>query len=426
MDDAIRNPGQGLSKQYRIGGLKELNVLLRKNHSCHILSLFRKTIPTQSKNLFWALNNVSFDIHSGEIVGIVGRNGSGKTTLLKILARITHPTSGYADIQGRVGCLLAAGIGFHAELSGRENIFLSGTTLGLKRKEVQQKFDEIVAFSEIEKYLDTPVKRYSSGMYLRLAFAVAAHLETEILLVDEVLAVGDVGFQKKCLGKINDVAGEGRTVLFVTHDLQAIRRLCNRGLLLDQGQLVHDGNMADVLKSYAQTWIDLPPERHWLSQMPGDKYIKIESIRVCNADGKTTASINRYQNFCIEVVYHIQKANFWPALCVQFHSSEGVHLFSAHDLDARNDYHLQQPTKIKETCMIPEHLLSPGRIIVHVGLCRFSPVYTEDFMLKEIVGFDIIDNTPIEQIKGPSEKNWYGAMQPNLQWQIVLDDKTCL
>ncbi|KPA11377.1 sugar ABC transporter ATP-binding protein [Candidatus Magnetomorum sp. HK-1] len=419
----------GISKQYRIGGMAEMNISLKEKITSALffpVTCFthshRVSSSSKSQKYLWALKDISFDINAGEIVGIVGRNGSGKSTLLKILARITRPTRGYADIWGRLGCLLDAGVGFHSELTGRENIYLSGTTLGLKRREIHNKFDEIVEFSEIENYLDTPVKRYSSGMYLRLAFSVAAHLETEILLVDEILAVGDTAFQKKCLGKINDVAGEGRTVLFVSHDIQTMRRLCNRGLLLDHGKLTMDAPMTDILSAYAHTWISLPPEKFWNESMPGDEKIRLQSIRTFGDSGETAAIVKRHKETGIEIVYHLLKSNFWPALCLQFFSSEGIHLFSTHDLAAREKqkdlFKSLLPIQIREICWLPKELLRPGRIIVNVGLCSFSPVYTEYIMLKEVIGFDVIDETPIEKQKGPSEKKWYGVLQPELKWEI--------
>src|ERR1700677_3817846 len=209
--------------------------------------------PSRSTEEFWALRDVSFELKRGEVMGIIGRNGAGKSTLLKILSRITEPTSGRIEIDGRVASLLEVGTGFHPELSGRENIFLNGAILGMGRSEIRAKFDEIVAFAEVEKFLDTPVKRYSSGMYVRLAFAVAAHLEPEILIVDEVLAVGDAEFQKKCLGKMKDVAGHGRTVLFVSHNMAAIETLCSRALLLARGGVVSDGQVDAVIDDYTNT-----------------------------------------------------------------------------------------------------------------------------------------------------------------------------
>jgi len=239
-DVAIRV--ENLSKQYRIGAPQARYKTLRESlvdmAAAPARRLRRLGQPSPENETIWALKDVSFDVKKGEVVGIIGRNGSGKTTLLKILSRITEPTEGYAEIKGRVGSLLEVGTGFHPELTGRENIYLNGAILGMKRTEIDEKFDEIVAFSEIEKFLDTPVKRYSSGMYVRLAFSVAAHLEPEILLVDEVLAVGDAAFQKKCLGKMGDVAKEGRTVLFVSHNMMAIAELCERAVTLDRGTVV--------------------------------------------------------------------------------------------------------------------------------------------------------------------------------------------
>jgi lipopolysaccharide transport system ATP-binding protein len=247
---------ENLSKRYRIGGpqaqyktLRESLVDMAAAPARRLRTLGR---PSPENETIWALKDVSFDVKRGEVVGIIGRNGAGKTTLLKILCRITEPTKGYAEIKGRVGSLLEVGTGFHPELTGRENVYLNGAILGMRRAEIDQKFDEIVAFSEIEKFLDTPVKRYSSGMYVRLAFSVAAHLEPEILLVDEVLAVGDAAFQKKCLGKMEGVAREGRTVLFVSHNMAAVAGLCQRAVLLENGRAKADGPSSTVIARYGE------------------------------------------------------------------------------------------------------------------------------------------------------------------------------
>ncbi len=221
----------------------------------------------ESREDFWALKDVSFKISPGEVVGIIGRNGAGKSTLLKILSRITEPTKGKISIEGRIASLLEVGTGFHPELTGRENIFLNGAILGMSRVEIRKKFDEIVAFSEIEKFLDTPVKRYSSGMYVRLAFAVAAHLEPEILIVDEVLAVGDLEFQKKCLGKMNDVRSGGRTILFVSHNMAAIRTLCTRGIVLSRGEIAYSGNAENCIREYEKT-ISTSLSGRWIRPQP--------------------------------------------------------------------------------------------------------------------------------------------------------------
>jgi len=253
---------EGLGKKFQIGGIQKSYYRLTDQLVDMIVSPFRRTgnlLRGQAggaadlSETIWALKDISFQIKSGEVVGIIGRNGVGKSTLLKILSGITDPTEGYADIYGRVGSLLEVGTGFHPELTGRENIFLNGAILGMKRAEIESKLDEIVAFAEIDKFLDTPVKHYSSGMYVRLAFSVAAHLEPEILLVDEVLAVGDMAFQRKCLGKMDDVAQEGRTVLFVSHNMALLQTLCERGIMLQQGAVFADGTITDVVDAYLQT-----------------------------------------------------------------------------------------------------------------------------------------------------------------------------
>jgi ABC-type polysaccharide/polyol phosphate transport system ATPase subunit len=241
---------ENLSKKYNIGLAQLRHDTLRDQLVDLISSPFKKRENSDDVGVFWALRDVSFDVMQGEVLGIIGRNGAGKSTLLKLLSRITEPTSGRAVINGRVGSLLEVGTGFHPELTGRENVFLNGAILGMHRSEISRKFDEIVAFADIDQFLDTPVKRYSSGMYVRLAFAVAAHLEPEILLVDEVLAVGDIEFQKKCLGKMDDVAKLGRTVLFVSHNMNAIQRLCSNTIFIDKGELVEKGPTRDVVSGY--------------------------------------------------------------------------------------------------------------------------------------------------------------------------------
>ncbi|MGH9800669.1 MAG: ABC transporter ATP-binding protein, partial [Blastocatellia bacterium] len=255
----LRIEAVNLSKRYSLVGKRERYKTLRDHIADSVTAPFRKigaafrrgaSESNGAKNTFWALQDVSFEVKAGQVIGIIGRNGAGKTTLLKLLSRITEPTSGYADVYGRVGSLLEVGTGFHQELSGRENIFLNGAILGMQRSEIERKFDEIVAFAEVERFIDTPVKHYSSGMYMRLAFAVAAHLEPEILLIDEVLAVGDAAFQKKCLGKMGEMTKEGRTILFVSHNMGAVRSLCNKGLVLSEGRLIESGDISRCIESY--------------------------------------------------------------------------------------------------------------------------------------------------------------------------------
>ena len=291
-DVAIRV--KDLGKEYRIGAKVEKYKTLRDSFASFAAAPLRRFARTSRRGdeLIWALQDVNFDILPGEVVGLIGRNGAGKSTLLKVLARITEPTCGFAEIHGRVGSLLEVGTGFHPELTGRENIYLNGAILGMRRTEIARKFDEIVAFSEIEQFIDTPVKKYSSGMYLRLAFAVAAHLEPEILLVDEVLAVGDAEFQKKCLGKMGDVAREGRTVLFVSHNMPAVQALCSRAILLRKGTVAIDGATGDVLREYlgylhatASQAFENNPERR------GEGPVRLTAARILDEHGQAVESL---------------------------------------------------------------------------------------------------------------------------------------
>ncbi|MDX2031482.1 MAG: polysaccharide ABC transporter ATP-binding protein [Blastocatellia bacterium] len=289
---------RGLGKRYRIGERPEKYRTLRdavteflSSPLRRVSSAFRRR-PDDERNSFWALNDLSFDIAMGDVVGIIGRNGAGKSTLLKILSRITEPTTGSVEILGRVRSLLEVGTGFHQELSGRENILLNGAILGMRRAEIERKFDEIVSFAEVEKFIDTPVKRYSSGMYLRLAFAVAAHLESEILLVDEVLAVGDAAFQRKCLGKMGEVADQGRTVLFVSHNMSAVKELCRKGILLDAGRIVYDGDSSGCIAEYLRR-LEAAPIR----LDAGSKELVLGNLQIHGETGAAGSGVHSGQPF---------------------------------------------------------------------------------------------------------------------------------
>ncbi len=293
---------ENLSKRYRLGegtrgGYRTFREALVEAAAAPFRGLARRAgrptqagSPREDEKTLWALKDVSFEVEPGEVVGLIGRNGAGKSTLLKVLSRITEPTSGRAELHGRVGSLLEVGTGFHPELTGRENIYLNGSILGMRRKEIDRQFDAIVAFSEIERFLDTPVKRFSSGMYVRLAFAVAAHLQPEILIVDEVLAVGDAQFQKKCMGKMGDVAQSGRTVLFVSHSMPAVRALCSKGILLEEGRVQTMGNVAEAVRAY-QSVIGLDGlragVRSWEpSEAPGNERLQLLGVRVAPLSGE--------------------------------------------------------------------------------------------------------------------------------------------
>ena len=362
---------RGLGKKYSIGGSQEEYLTLRDALVNVFKIPFRRLTQKdvdQSTNEFWALRNVSFDVHKGEIIGIIGRNGAGKSTLLKILSRITTPTEGEADIFGRVGSLLEVGTGFHPELTGRENIFLSGSILGMRKSEIEERFDEIVKFSEIEKFLDTPVKRYSSGMYVRLAFAVAAHMDTEILIVDEVLAVGDAQFQKKCMGKMEDVARVGRTVLFVSHNMAAIQKLCSRCLLLVSGEVYKDGPVSDVITTYLN-----------MSASVGGVSLAKRVDRKGNGDGRLTALFindspdDQIASVCsgdtvrFHITFKIQKPISSPIFYLAIYNNMGTQIIHCNtELQGFEPGPLHGEGEI--VCEIPRLPLPPGLYKINIAI----------------------------------------------------------
>src|SRR5690242_12090088 len=319
---------------------------------------------------FWALRDISLEIGRGEVVGIIGRNGAGKSTLLKVLTRITEPTTGRAEIYGRVGSLLEVGTGFHPELTGRENMYLNGAILGMSRAEINRKFDEIVAFAEIEKFIDTPVKFYSSGMYVRLAFAVAAHLEPEILIVDEVLAVGDVRFQKKCLNKMQDVGQDGRTVVFVSHSMTAITRLCSRAILLESGRVLADGPTAQVVSAYLNAERHIPAERRWddPAKAPGGDIARLRAMRVYTMDKGVTDVVDIRQPVALEMEYDVLRPGY--VLLPHYHlaNEEGRRIFTTLDQDPAWRRRPRPVGRYTSTAWVPGNLFSEGTVFVHPNL----------------------------------------------------------
>jgi lipopolysaccharide transport system ATP-binding protein len=356
---------EGLSKSYKISIQKTGHHryrTLREDVGNLVRTLFARNGTTSSHETIWALRDVSFEIAWGEVVGIIGRNGAGKSTLLKILSRITRPSTGYADVFGRVGSLLEVGTGFHPELTGRENMFLSGAVLGMTHAEVHRKFDEIVDFAGIEKFLDTPVKRFSSGMYMRLAFAVAAHLEPEILVVDEVLAVGDAEFQKKCLGKMDDVAKTGRTVLFVSHNMSAVNQLCSRTILLNKGRLVADGPTSDVIEQYLQPLSreDMTQEiTEMIAQLPADSAFRLLDIAVLQ-DGKP---VNRVANGKpLDIIFKYDVFEKTAGLRVYFDlcDARGELLVRSFNDEQESSMPVVEPGRYESRASIPANLLTPS------------------------------------------------------------------
>jgi lipopolysaccharide transport system ATP-binding protein len=363
---------ENLSKRYRINLVRQRYGTLRDEIADGVRSLFRRNgRGHEEAETFWALRDVSFDVKHGEVVGIIGRNGAGKSTLLKVLSRITEPTRGRAMIHGRVASLLEVGIGFHGELSGRENIYLNGAILGMKKAEIDRKFDEIVAFSEVEKFIDTPVKRYSSGMYVRLAFAVAAHLEPEILIVDEVLAVGDAAFQKKCLGKMGDVADGGRTVLFVSHNMSAIAQICKRIVFLEHGRLRADGEPSNVIGAYLTSGIEacaawISPERDGGA---GQEF-RFLSVSILSMDAQPIAVVDFDKPFQIEICYELAAPIKGLSIVYQVLNARHEVIWSTWDSDPhgwRNSRDVRERGRYASTCSVPRGLLRPGRYTLSVG-----------------------------------------------------------
>jgi len=330
----------GQQKQERYTALRDVLANTAKSLSRRVMNPFEKKVPLPATEEFWALNDVSFEIKQGDRVGIIGRNGAGKSTLLKVLSRITEPTAGRISIKGRVASLLEVGTGFHPELTGRENIYLNGSILGMSKFEIKKKFDEIVDFAEVEKFLDTPVKRYSSGMYVRLAFAVAAYLEPEILIVDEVLAVGDAQFQKKCLGKMEDVGKEGRTVLFVSHNMAAVEKLCQKGIVLSHGEVQFIGSQTDSIAKYLSI---TPTAKHSLKERKdrqGSAELKVTAIEIKDETGNTIDTVTSGQKIDIYLYFETQlNASFSRAVAsIAISTQLEIPVFLQHNRLTRDEF----------------------------------------------------------------------------------------
>ena len=362
---------EDLSKQFKIGAAKNQNDTLRDELAGWFKSSCRRIRKSlRSDDAFWALKDVSLEIKKGDVAGIIGRNGAGKSTLLKILSRITEPTRGVAEIHGRVASLLEIGTGFHAELSGRENTYLSGVTLGMGKKEIDRKFDEIVAFAEVEQFIDTPVKHYSSGMYLRLAFAVAAHLETEILLLDEVLAVGDSAFQRKCLAKMGDLAKQGRTILFVSHNLAAVQSLCSVAHLFEDGRLIQSGRTKDVMQSYLSSipaLCSVPLIQR--TDRKGNGKLKFTDIQCFSRDGSPVGAIQSGEDLQISVGYigsDDDLSNIYMA--IDIFEQTGQCMLSLCNVMVGTEFN-SVPSKGRFSCRIERLPLLPGRYPITI-FCR--------------------------------------------------------
>ncbi len=407
-----------VGKRYRIGGLHPGYMTFREMLGDVVTAPFRKLSSGNGHQTLWALSDINLEIGQGELVGIIGRNGAGKSTLLKILSRVTKPTTGDVELFGRIGSLLEVGTGFHPDLTGRENIFLSGAILGMRRAEINRKFDEIVAFSELEKFIETSVKWYSSGMYVRLAFSVAAHLEPEILMMDEVLAVGDAAFQQKCLDKMHEIRQQGRTILFVSHDMAAITRLCKRVVLLENGKITLDGEPREVVKRYLSSSWKTGALREWKNQQdaPGDQVVRLRRVRVRAEDSTTVSVVDIHKPFAIELTYDVLEDGHALVPVIEFYNEEGTELFSTHDTSAEWRQRSRPRATYRSTVWIPGNLLAEGSLVGHVSIMSHFPATILHAHERNAIAFQVIDSPSDDSARGDYVGPMPGVVRPLLRW----------
>jgi lipopolysaccharide transport system ATP-binding protein len=403
-----------LGKRYRIGE-RESYKALREVIAGVVRAPRRR--KSSAADYYWALRDVSFTVQPGDRVAVIGRNGAGKSTLLKLLARITEPTEGRAEIRGRVGSLLEVGTGFHPELTGRENIYLNGAILGMRKTDISRKFDAIVAFAEVEKFLDTPVKRYSSGMYVRLAFAVAAHLEPEVLLIDEVLAVGDASFQRKCLDKMEDVSRQGRTVLFVSHNMQAVTRLCERTILLDEGRVVADGSSPSVVSAYLGSGLGTTGRREWLDQdrAPGNETVRLRRVRVCTENRETSEAFDIRCPIGIEMEFEVLRGGHVLVPNYHLFNEEGTCVCVVSDQDPDWQRRSRPQGTFVSTAWIPGNFLAEGSLIVSAAVSTMDPEVIH-FYERDAVAFHVVDSLDGDSARGDYAGHFPGVVRPILEW----------
>ncbi len=420
---------ENLSKEYRLGQIsggtlrEDLNRWWARQRGLPdpYLKIGQEDVGNRQGEKIWALREINLVIEQGRVLGIIGRNGAGKSTLLKILSRITAPTSGEVKIKGRVASLLEVGTGFHPELTGRENIFLNGAILGMNQREIERKFDEIVEFSEVQKFIDTPVKRYSSGMYVRLAFAVAAHLEPEILVVDEVLAVGDAEFQRKCLGKMSDVARAGRTVLFVSHNMSAVMRLTEETVVLNRGRLAFHDKTTQAVDFYMSSGLAQVGERRWEpDEIPASAApFQPRLLRICNSRGQITESVRSTEPLTIEFHYRLEAPITGLRIGLYLQTGRGEMVFTSFDTDEASHYEthrIRQAGDYISRCEVPGDFLNEGRYLL--GVNASSYLIQRYFQEEQAIAFTV-DAT------GAPGSHWlelrHGPIRPRLEWEIVPD-----
>lgn len=412
----IRN----LGKEYKLAASQPY-MALRDIISGSVKNVFRS--GRKSLERFWALQNIDLDIQPGERVGIIGRNGAGKSTLLKIISRITPPATGTAIIRGRVGSLLEVGTGFHPELTGRENIYLNGSILGLKKAEINKQLDAIIDFSGVEKFIDTPLKHYSSGMQLRLAFSVAAHLEPEILLIDEVLAVGDMEFQKKCIGKMEEVSkSHGRTILFVSHNLDTLRKFCPVTVLLDQGKLIEYGNTEKIISLYVAKHLETKASMVWENGIESyNKEVVLYRTYLHDANGTIRSRFDTTEMTGISMEYEVKKDDILFTHGINVFNQENTNVFNAHDVIAENETMRRKKGKYKITVWIPGNLLPESIFSINVAIFLPNPV---DVLIQEkgVLSFEIYTDFSKLTARGQYADNFPGVIRPLLKWDLAKTD----
>jgi lipopolysaccharide transport system ATP-binding protein len=411
---------ENVGKRYRIGALHAGYDTLRELVGETLLAPYRRLrgVRRSRYETLWALSGLNLEVRRGEMLGIVGHNGAGKSTLLKILSRITRPSTGEVEIFGRVGSLLEVGTGFHPDLTGRENVYLNGAILGMRKVEIEKKFDEIIAFSELEKFVETPVKFYSSGMYVRLAFSVAAHLEPEILIMDEVLAVGDAAFQQKCLDKMREIRRRGHTIFFVSHNLPAVTRLCKRAILLERGRVVASGPAQEVVNTYMNSSRKAGAECDWpeVGDAPGDGVVRLRRLRVCDESGGTVAATDIRRAVLIEVTYDVLEAGRVLTPSVDLFNQDGVEVFGTHDTGDEWRRRERAVGRYTSAVRIPGNLLAEGNFIAYVAIMSHYPSTILHASAKEPVAFQVVDESDGASARGDYVGPMPGVVRPLLEW----------
>ena len=423
----------GLGKQYHIGRVRDHKMTLQERMGRAAMAPFRRikgliggraAAAADLDEVFWALRDVSFTIRKGEAVGIIGANGSGKSTLLKILSRITEPTEGSATVRGRTGSLLEVGTGFHGELTGRENVSLNGSILGMRQAEIRAKFDEIVAFSEVEKFIDTPVKHYSSGMRVRLAFSVAAHVNPDVLIVDEVLAVGDARFRKKCLDKMSDVARNGSTVMFVSHMAQIVTNMCSRAIWLRHGNIVKDGPAAETVAQYLGEGLGLSAERTWnVEDAPGGAIARLVAVRLRTETGEVTDCLDVRQRFCVELEITVLEAGKGILVLNGIQNGDGTQVFSA--VDTKNPVLQKKDWAVGRHTVrmwVPGNLLQVDTYTLETYVAAWEPVQVDQCYERNLLCFHIVDSFGPDSSRGVFGGKLPGVVRPLLQWEMLRSD----